>query len=120
MTAAADALLDPAYARDGITILGGEPTGQPEAVQALIALLRARGCTDIGVYTGYTLAALHRMAVTRPAIAGVLAGVNWLIDGPFIAALADGAPPWRGSRNQRYWRRQADGHFVAEDGVAAS
>ncbi len=93
---------------------------QPEAVQALIAMLHARGCIDIGVYTGYTLAALRRMAGTRPAIAGVLAGVSWLIDGRFVAGLAEGAPAWRGSRNQRFWRRQADGHFVAEDGVAAS
>lgn len=39
----ADALLDPAYGRDGISVLGGEPMLQPEELLALVAALRARG-----------------------------------------------------------------------------
>jgi anaerobic ribonucleoside-triphosphate reductase activating protein len=100
--ALAAALLDPAYERDGISILGGEPTLQPEGLLALIAALRRRGCADIGLYSGYTLAALRRRAAGRPALAEVLTAVDWLIDGPFDAAQAAGAGAWRGSRNQRF------------------
>ena len=84
---------------------------QPEAVLALIRALRAGGCADIGVYSGYTLAALRRRAAARPAVAGVLTAIDWLVDGPFVVALADHAPPWRGSRNQRFWRQRGGGCF---------
>lgn len=111
VTALAEALLDPAYVRDGVTIVGGEPLGQPEAVLALITALRAGGCGNIGLYSGYTLAALRRQAAARPAIAEVLATIDWLVDGRFVAALADHAPAWRGSRNQRLWRQRGGGCF---------
>jgi anaerobic ribonucleoside-triphosphate reductase activating protein len=117
VAAVAEALLDPAHRRDGVTVLGGEPLLQPEAVAALIAALRRRGCRDIGLYTGFTLAALQRRAGRRPAIAAALAGVAWIIDGPYRAAQADHAPAWRGSRNQRYWRQLGDGRFAEAIGA---
>jgi anaerobic ribonucleoside-triphosphate reductase activating protein len=41
------------------------------------------------------------MARTQPAIGAVLGDVGILIDGPFIAALADRGGSWTGSGNQR-------------------
>src|SRR5262249_3698774 len=53
-----DALLDPlGEPRDGISILGGEPFGQPYGLAALLRELKARD-VHITVYTGYTLSAL--------------------------------------------------------------
>ncbi len=97
----ADALLDPAYERDGVTVLGGEPFAQPEGLLALVRALRDRGCRHILAYTGYTYERLRRVALQRSAIGAVLDEIDVLIDGPFIAALADRAGPWTGSANQR-------------------
>jgi anaerobic ribonucleoside-triphosphate reductase activating protein len=97
----AQALLDPAFDRDGITIAGGEPFRQPQGLWALIQELRARGCRHLLVYSGYTYERLQRMAAHRPAIGDVLGEVDVLVDGPYVQALADGAGRWVGSRNQR-------------------
>lgn len=102
----ADALLDPAFERAGISLLGGEPFFQPAGLWALVQDLRARGCPPILVYSGYTYERLTRMARTHPAIGAVLAEVDFLIDGPFIAALADQGGPWTGSPNQRVIHHQ--------------
>lgn len=97
----AEALLDPAYERDGVSILGGEPFLQPDGLWALIQALRARGCPHIVCYSGYTYEGLLRRSAHQPAIARVLDEVDVLIDGPYVAALADRAGPWTGSGNQR-------------------
>jgi hypothetical protein len=41
------------------------------------------------------------MARREPSIAAVLANIDVLIDGPYVATLAAGAGPWTGSGNQR-------------------
>lgn len=97
----AEALLDPAYERDGVSILGGEPFLQPEGLLALVRALRARSCPHIVCYSGYTYEALLRRSIHQPAIARVLDEIDVLIDGPYVAALADRAGPWTGSGNQR-------------------
>jgi anaerobic ribonucleoside-triphosphate reductase activating protein len=97
----ADALLDPWFDRDGISILGGEPFLQPEALLAVVQELRVRGCRQIPVYSGYTYEHLQRMAQRQPAIAAVLNDVDILVDGPYVAALSDRAGLWTGSGNQR-------------------
>ena len=97
--AVADAALDPAAGpRDGVTVLGGEPFAQAQALAALLGALKARGVHTV-VYSGYTLEALRRRS--EPAVHESLALADLLIDGPFVAALSDGAGEWRGSRNQR-------------------
>ena len=79
-------------------MLGGEPLLQPLALAALLRALKAAG-QHVVLYTGYTLAALARRP--EPVIAEILALTDLLIDGRFVAKLADGAGEWRGSRNQR-------------------
>ena len=97
----ADALLDPAYSRDGVSILGGEPFQQPDGLLALVRVLRARGCPHILCYSGYTYEHLRRRAHRQPAIGAVLDELDMLIDGPYVERLASGAGPWTGSGNQR-------------------
>lgn len=97
----ADALLDPAYPRDGVSILGGEPFQQPDGLLALVRALRARGCPHILCYSGFTYEALRRRAARRPAIGAVLDAIHMLVDGPYVEALAGDAGPWTGSGNQR-------------------
>lgn len=98
-------LLDPAGTpRDGITVTGGEPMDQPHAVKPLLMAVKAHGLHTV-VYTGYTLEALARRP--EPEVRDVLRLTDVLIDGPFVAALTEGAGPWRGSRNQRLIRDPA-------------
>jgi anaerobic ribonucleoside-triphosphate reductase activating protein len=97
----AEALLDPQHARDGVSILGGEPFAQPDGLLALVRALRERGCRDILAYSGFTYEQLRRMAADQPAVGAVLDDIEVLIDGPYVAALADAGGPWTGSGNQR-------------------
>jgi predicted HTH domain antitoxin len=108
-------LLDPSgEPRDGVAVLGGEPFYQLAGLLVLLRSLKVRG-VHVVVYTGYTLEALIRRR--EPQIREALRLVDLLIDGPYVAALADGAGEWRGSRNQRMLPRPplpADMRFTAE------
>lgn len=97
----AEKLLDPTFARDGISILGGEPFAQAEGLRALVKELRCRGSQHILCYSGYTFEVLMEKARQQPAIKEVLADIDMLIDGAYVEALADGAGAWTGSGNQR-------------------
>ncbi len=79
-------------------MLGGEPLLQPTGLVALLRALKGAG-EHVTLYTGYTLAALTRSP--EPSVREALALTDLLIDGRYVAALADGAGEWRGSRNQR-------------------
>lgn len=99
VAAAVAALLDPVgEPRDGVTLLGGEPLDQPDAVAELMRELKARG-QHIVLYSGYTLEVLARRS--EPSVREALCLADILIDGPFVPRLSDGAGEWRGSRNQR-------------------
>lgn len=84
--------------RDGVTILGGEPFMQPDGLAVLMRALKKHE-VHITVYSGYTLEELR--ARPEPGVHESLALADILIDGRFVAAEAQGAGEWRGSRNQR-------------------
>lgn len=94
-------LLDPAFERDGVSILGGEPFAQAEGLLALVKELRCRGSQHILCYSGYTFEILMEKAKQQLAIGEVLDDIDMLIDGAYVEALADGAGAWTGSGNQR-------------------
>jgi anaerobic ribonucleoside-triphosphate reductase activating protein len=89
---------------DGVTISGGEPFDQPEALGALVQSLRAMfplvspdavRAVDLLVYSGYgysQLAAEH---------AEIVAGVDALITEPYRQHEEGTQLRWRGSPNQR-------------------
>lgn len=83
---------------EGITILGGEPLDQPDAIADLLDRARRQGLTTM-LYTGHVYEMLRSDA--RPIIAQVLSGVDLLVDGPFLPHLYDESLAWRGSSNQR-------------------
>jgi anaerobic ribonucleoside-triphosphate reductase activating protein len=84
---------------DGLTISGGEPFDQPDALRVLLGALgqwRARQWrqVDLLCYSGYSLSRLRRRA---PA---ALTELDAVITGPYV----QGRPTdlvWRGSENQR-------------------
>lgn len=84
----------------GLTISGGEPFCQPEALLPLAQGTRAQG-KDVTIYSGYTLEQLLEMARERPAIGELLRACDVLVDGPYVESLRDLTLTFRGSSNQR-------------------
>jgi anaerobic ribonucleoside-triphosphate reductase activating protein len=82
---------------DGLTVSGGEPFYQAEALTALIELLRGHADVEVMVYTGFLL---EELAAQGGATAGLLESIDILIDGPFEES-APNTLRWRGSDNQR-------------------
>jgi anaerobic ribonucleoside-triphosphate reductase activating protein len=78
---------------DGITISGGEPFDQPDALSEIVTALRQRTNGDILVYSGYTKAILQRR------FASTLALIDALVAGPFVATKPD-SRTFIGSTNQ--------------------
>jgi anaerobic ribonucleoside-triphosphate reductase activating protein len=98
-----DAVLD-ALARthpdgvEGVTVSGGEPFEQPEALAALIDGIRVHAArtgveTDVMVYSGRSLADLEAQH------AEVVARIDVLVPEPYRPASGPGGA-WRGSANQ--------------------
>ena len=84
---------------EGITISGGEPFLQPEALQSMLQFLRERSDLGVIIYTGYTLEQLRAMDDVH--VRNVLDNlVDLLIDGEYVEELNDGMS-LKGSANQR-------------------
>lgn len=81
---------------DGLTISGGEPFLQAEALAALVRDVRASVNMGVIVYSGFTLEELQG----RPDSAALLSLTDLLIDGRYIKELDDGRA-YIGSSNQR-------------------
>lgn len=92
-------LLD-ADAQAHLTVSGGEPTEQPEALALLLATAHELG-RSTWVYTGRTLEEL--LEDPSPAMLDMLAEIDVLVDGRFEQDDAM-ALPYRGSTNQRIMR----------------
>lgn len=87
---------------DGLTLSGGEPMAQAAGLAELIRTLRATRDISVVCFTGFTLPRLR----SRPPSAGVadlLAQVDVLIDGRYVAARNTGRG-LRGSTNQTVHR----------------
>ncbi|KOC91344.1 anaerobic ribonucleoside-triphosphate reductase-activating protein [Winslowiella iniecta] len=83
--------------RQGLSLSGGDPLHPANVADVLRLVKRVRRqChgKDIWLWTGYTLAQLTAQQQQ------VVAEIDVLIDGKFVAALRDPMLPWRGSSNQ--------------------
>lgn len=89
--------IPPDICPEGLTISGGEPFDQPQAVSELVQWFSEKYSSDILVYTGYTLAELQ--ARRDSATDAVLAGIAALVDGPYQEEYNFGRG-WMGSENQ--------------------
>lgn len=84
---------------EGITVSGGEPFLQPEALESMLTALRKESDLGVIVYTGYTLEQLRNMG--NPCVQRILDGlVDLLIDGEYVQARNDGKS-LKGSANQQ-------------------
>lgn len=81
---------------DGVTVSGGEPFQQPEALAELIAGVRQwRTGVDVLVFSGYTLARLRR----DERLWGIAESCDAVVSGPYVGSAGYGG--WlRGSANQ--------------------
>jgi anaerobic ribonucleoside-triphosphate reductase activating protein len=93
-------------AATGLTVSGGEPFDQPEALLALLRILKGRGMFDILLYSGYRAEDLLKR---HPALPGLAAA---LVDGPFERDNTTDAS-WKGSDNQRLhlWRPEFEARY---------
>jgi anaerobic ribonucleoside-triphosphate reductase activating protein len=84
---------------EGVSILGGEPFDQ---AQALLPFVRGVRELELGVivFTGLSLSELQER--TDPAVRGVLSATDLLIDGRFDATYPETRRRWVGSANQRF------------------
>ena len=85
---------------DGLTVSGGEPFDQPDAVAELVRWYLDTYNDDILIYTGYTREALAER--TDPALNWLLSHVAALVDGNYVAAQDTGRGSI-GSSNQRLY-----------------
>ena len=81
----------------GVTFSGGEPFAQAEGFGKLAKLLKEAGY-EVASYSGYTFEQLLQGTQAQKEL---LAGIDVLIDGPFIQAEKSLELSFRGSRNQR-------------------
>lgn len=84
----------------GLTISGGDPMEQPEAVLELAQKAKQIGKT-VWVYTGYTYEEL--VEKNNETIFDIIKTIDVLIDGRYIAELnkGEGIMRYKGSSNQR-------------------
>lgn len=82
---------------EGVTVSGGEPMLQAEAIFELFTLLRQQRDISIICFTGFILEELQSKSDSN--IDGVLNTIDVLIDGQYIPDLNDNKG-WRGSSNQ--------------------
>lgn len=83
---------------DGITITGGDPLFQSQALHELLTICDELGVADVLVYTGYTMKEISESSSLRP----LLSHIGVLIDGPYIEEKNDSVGI-RGSSNQKIY-----------------
>ena len=86
--------LAPSYI-NGLTILGGEPFEQPEALEFLCKKIKEAGLSII-CFTGNTIDNI------KTKHQSILKNIDLLIDGEFREEEKDFSRPWVGSKNQNY------------------
>lgn len=79
---------------EGITISGGEPFDQPEALLVLLRALRERTVADILVYSGHSAEAIAPWIAAADGLIDAVISDPYALDAPQTLAL-------RGSDNQR-------------------
>ena len=79
---------------DGVTVSGGEPLDQPDALRCLLTALRDRFAGDLLVYTG------HGSEHVFGRHAWIASAADVVISEPYLPS-AGASRIWRGSDNQR-------------------
>jgi anaerobic ribonucleoside-triphosphate reductase activating protein len=90
-------------AAGGITISGGEPFDQPDALFELLGRLRSLSETDVLVFTGYLWGSVSELVDASPGL------IDALVSGPFDLNRSQ-TLALRGSDNQQLHLLTATGH----------
>ncbi len=93
-------LADSLRYQDGITLSGGDPFMQADAVSQIADYVSKLG-KNVWAYTGFTFEELIEMGKNNIHIMELLKNVDVLIDGKFILAEKSMDLFYKGSRNQR-------------------
>lgn len=80
-----------------ISILGGEPLNQYEAILSLCKKIKQETTKTIWLWSGYTLEHIKKN------YSEILKYIDVLVDGPYIESLAKPNLQWRGSTNQKVY-----------------
>lgn len=105
----------------GLTISGGEPMLQAEALAKMVDRIRREKDCGVIVYTGFVYEELLEKAKREVAVGGFLRQIDLLIDGPYRREL-DRNQPYRGSENQRLlpltdrYLRELDSYYGQAEG----
>ena len=95
----------------GITLSGGDPMYSYKEIIPLLVEIRERFPEkDICVFTGFTLDEIKK----HQGMSEVLPLIDVLIDGEYVESLRDLSLAFRGSKNQKIWKRAGD-EFVLSD-----
>lgn len=84
---------------EGITVSGGEPFLQVDALYSLLSSIREKSNLGVIIYTGFTLEELRKM--DNPKVTQIISEMaDIIIDGEYVEELNDGIA-LKGSSNQR-------------------
>jgi anaerobic ribonucleoside-triphosphate reductase activating protein len=83
---------------EGVSLLGGEPFDQAQALLPLVERVTEAGLS-VMIYSGYTLAELTERS--SPEINRILARTDLLVDGPYDQTKPETQRRWLGSTNQQ-------------------
>ena len=86
--------------QSGLTLSGGDPMYQPEAILEIIKYAKTKNL-NIWLYTGFTYEEIIKMSKTKKVFKNILENIDVLVDGRFILKERDLSLLFRGSRNQR-------------------
>lgn len=86
--------------QDGLTLSGGDPFMQAEAVSKIVEEVRNIG-KNIWAYTGFTFEKLIEMSNENPHIMNLLSNIDVLVDGKFEMNQKSMDLYYMGSKNQR-------------------
>ena len=92
--------LDGLKNQDGITLSGGDPLFQIEAITEIAKYAQKIGL-NIWCYTGFTYEKILEMSKTKPVYLEFLQNIDVLVDGKFVQELKNLNLLFRGSSNQR-------------------
>lgn len=82
---------------EGVTILGGEPFDQPQALSCLMKQIKKYSDLSIMLFSGYTI---QHLKLHCPQFEQIIKRTDIFIEGPFIKEQTSFSRPWAGSSNQ--------------------
>lgn len=86
--------------QDGVTLSGGDPFFQADAVLDIAEFCQSKGL-NVWCYTGFTFEKLLEMSKNNHTILELLNNIDVLVDGKFVLNLKSYDCKFRGSTNQR-------------------